>query len=175
MFMSHQLAPGVRRLALITGASSGIGLELARLFARHNYDLVIAAADPTIDDVATELRLLGAAVETAQVDLATREDVERLASRFRANHRAPDAIALNAAWGHVVALSTGARAWARRRAGDRHAEPLQQMLDEEMSAGSLLNELAEFSATIHAENGDDAQDGEEGDGGQTPRRASKTA
>ena len=173
--MSHQSAQGARRLALITGASSGIGLELARLFARNEYDLVIAAADPAIDDVATELRSLGAAVETAHVDLATREGVERLADRFRAHHRAPDAIALNAAWGHVVALSPSAQAWTQILDEDRHAELLQQTRDKEKDADSRFAELAQSTVNIDAKTGDDAQEGEEGDGQQAPRRVSKTA
>jgi short-subunit dehydrogenase len=34
-----------RKLALITGASNGIGLELAKIFAKNNYDLIIVARD----------------------------------------------------------------------------------------------------------------------------------
>jgi short-subunit dehydrogenase len=99
MIMSQRSTAGGRQLALVTGASSGIGLELARLFAQNNYDLVIAAEDAGIDDVATELRSLGATVETVQADLATSEGVERLAGRFGSDRRAPDAIALNAGVG----------------------------------------------------------------------------
>jgi short-subunit dehydrogenase len=88
-----------RQLALVTGASSGIGLELARLFAQNDYDLVIAADDPGIEQAASELRSLGATVESIQVDLATPDGVERLAARFGSDRRAPDAIALNAGVG----------------------------------------------------------------------------
>jgi short-subunit dehydrogenase len=50
-----------RPLALVTGASSGIGLELAREFARNGHDLVITATDTTaLNIVAGELRYAGA-------------------------------------------------------------------------------------------------------------------
>ena len=41
-----------RPLALVTGASTGIGLELARQFADHNFDLVIAAEDDPLETAA---------------------------------------------------------------------------------------------------------------------------
>ncbi|HEX3867619.1 MAG TPA: SDR family NAD(P)-dependent oxidoreductase [Gemmatimonadaceae bacterium] len=97
--MAESTTPRTRQLALVTGASSGIGLELARLFAQNDYDLVIAAEDASIDAAATELRAMGGAVEAMQVDLATRDGVERLAARFGSDRRAPDAIALNAGVG----------------------------------------------------------------------------
>ena len=90
---------GTRPLALVTGASSGIGLELAKQFVQHGYDLVIAAEDAGIEQAATELRASGATVEALQVDLATLDGVERLAGRFGADGRALDAIALNAGVG----------------------------------------------------------------------------
>lgn len=65
-------------LAVVTGASSGIGLELARCCAHNGYDLLIAARGPEIHDVAGELSAAGANVAVAQVDLATREGVDAL-------------------------------------------------------------------------------------------------
>jgi len=47
---------GQRPLAVVTGASAGIGYELAKQFASHDFDLIIAAEDVRITDVATELR-----------------------------------------------------------------------------------------------------------------------
>ncbi len=89
----------IRPLALVTGASSGIGLELAKLFVQHGYDLVIAAEDAGVTQAATELRAGGAIVEPVQVDLATTDGVERLAGRFAADGRTLDALALNAGVG----------------------------------------------------------------------------
>ena len=66
-----------RPLAIVTGASSGIGLELARECARHGFDLIIGADRPL--DVATqELKGLGGAVEAVQADLATPAGVDKL-------------------------------------------------------------------------------------------------
>jgi short-subunit dehydrogenase len=88
-----------RPLAVVTGASSGIGLELAREFARHGYDLLIAAEDARLDAAADAIRAEGSAVESVQVDLATREGVDELVTRIRAQGRPVDAIAINAGIG----------------------------------------------------------------------------
>jgi short-subunit dehydrogenase len=88
-----------RPLAVVTGASSGIGLELARQFAEHDFDLLVAAEDQEIESAADDLRDTGAEVETAQVDLATDEGVDRLYERIRSLGRPVDAIALNAGVG----------------------------------------------------------------------------
>ena len=68
------------QLAIVTGASTGIGLELARLCAREGFDLLIAADEPEIHDAAQRLREeQGAgAVEAVQADLATIEGVDQL-------------------------------------------------------------------------------------------------
>jgi short-subunit dehydrogenase len=84
--------------AVVTGASSGIGLELARLFARGGYDLMVAADDDGIA-AAESLRAEGAKVDAVQVDLATREGTEELCRRIDASGRDVDALALNAGVG----------------------------------------------------------------------------
>jgi short-subunit dehydrogenase len=84
---------------VVTGASSGIGLELARQFAQHHFDLLIAAEDAGIERAAEDLRSSGVAVETAQVDLATPEGVDRLYHRIEEMGRPVEAIALNAGVG----------------------------------------------------------------------------
>lgn len=65
-------------LAIVTGASSGIGYELARCCAQHGFDLLIAADEPDIEDAATQLRTIGVQVEALQVDLATTGGVDQL-------------------------------------------------------------------------------------------------
>jgi len=86
-------------LAVITGASSGIGLELAKLFAMHGYDLVVVAEDPGISSAAALLKSLGPMVESVQADLATRDGVEELWQRIERLGRPVDAIAINAGVG----------------------------------------------------------------------------
>ncbi len=67
-----------RPLALVTGASSGIGLELAKQFADHGFDLVVAAEDDELDRAARELAVRGGRVEPVKVDLGTSEGVDEL-------------------------------------------------------------------------------------------------
>ncbi|MBL8744658.1 MAG: SDR family NAD(P)-dependent oxidoreductase, partial [Myxococcales bacterium] len=67
-----------RRFAIVTGASSGIGYELAKCCVGGGFDLLIAADMPEIHAAADTLRAMGANVEAVQVDLATREGVDEL-------------------------------------------------------------------------------------------------
>jgi short-subunit dehydrogenase len=89
-----------RPFAVVTGASSGIGYELARQFAIHGFDLLIAAEDEDIAAAARELCAQdGADVLEVRVDLATSEGVEALFSQITADGRPVDALALNAGVG----------------------------------------------------------------------------
>lgn len=88
-----------RPLAVVTGASSGIGYELARQFAEHGFDLLIAAEDSGIEQAAGDVRSLGAQVQTVQADLATYDGVEELYRAIRATGQHVEAIALNAGIG----------------------------------------------------------------------------
>lgn len=87
------------QLALVTGASSGIGLELAKQFAQHGYDLVVAAEDDAIRDVPEKLAQWSAAVQAVQVDLRTPEGVEHLYQSAIEGDRVLAAAALNAGIG----------------------------------------------------------------------------
>jgi uncharacterized protein len=66
-----------RPLAVVTGASSGIGLELARECVNDGFDVVLAADRP-LGEIASELSARGANVEVVQVDLATAAGVDTL-------------------------------------------------------------------------------------------------
>lgn len=72
----------IRPLAVVTGASSGIGYELARLCAEDGYDLVIAADQAEIAEAKQGLEALGAKVEAVQTDLSTEAGVEALLQRI---------------------------------------------------------------------------------------------
>ena len=67
-----------RPFAISTGASSGIGFELAKRCAKEGYDLLIAADEPEIEKAAASLQSDGAEVEAVQADLATTEGVDKL-------------------------------------------------------------------------------------------------
>ncbi|MBX3022474.1 MAG: SDR family NAD(P)-dependent oxidoreductase [Bdellovibrionales bacterium] len=73
----------MKECAVITGAASGIGLQLAKQFAQHGYDLIITAEDEGLEQAAEELRGLGAEVRSVQVDLATYAGVEALYAVLR--------------------------------------------------------------------------------------------
>lgn len=84
-----------RPLAVITRASSGVGLELAKRFADHGYDLLITAEDPSIKEAEQALGFRGVEVESIQVDLGDYDGVEAV---FRAIHRLGqpvDALSIN--------------------------------------------------------------------------------
>jgi uncharacterized protein len=91
---------GVRPLAVVTGASSGIGLELARQFVDHHFDLIVAAEDDEIAVAAAVLRAGSSGqVDHVQVDLRDEQGVADLYARIRADGRPLAAIALNAGHG----------------------------------------------------------------------------
>jgi short-subunit dehydrogenase len=92
--------PTGNEFAVVTGASSGIGYELARQFAEHGYDLLIAAEDAGIEATAADLRRDGQnQVVAVRADLATYEGVERLYAAIRETGRPVAAIAINAGRG----------------------------------------------------------------------------
>lgn len=87
-------------LAVITGASSGIGLELARLFAADDYDLIVCAEDDGITTAAGQLDQLGRGhVSAVKQNLRTYEGVENLVEQVRAAGQPVDAAAINAGVG----------------------------------------------------------------------------
>lgn len=86
-------------LAVVTGASSGIGYELARIFAKNGFDLLVTAENDEIARVAADFTQLGAEVDFIQADLSTYEGVEQLYARIQFSGRPIDSIALNAGVG----------------------------------------------------------------------------
>ena len=99
------MTPSSRPLAVVTGASAGIGIELAAQFADNGFDLVIAAEDDAIHTAATRMPE-GAQVLAVQVDLATAEGVEELYGHIKETGRPVAAIALNAGVGAGGAFAT---------------------------------------------------------------------
>jgi uncharacterized protein len=91
-------SPSSKPFAVVTGASTGIGLELAKQFADHGFDLLVTANE-TLTDAVSSARALGADVQSVRVDLATGDGVEELASAIAETGRSVDALCLNAGVG----------------------------------------------------------------------------
>ncbi|MCW1432063.1 SDR family NAD(P)-dependent oxidoreductase [Novosphingobium sp. JCM 18896] len=101
------------KFAIVTGASTGIGAELAKLAVKDGYDLLVVADTPFVD-ASAGLQHLGADVKTLEVDLSTFEGVDQLLSA--ASGRQIDLLCANAghglghafleqdpsAWRHVI-------------------------------------------------------------------------
>lgn len=64
--------------AVVTGASSGLGFELARLAAQDGHDLTVCADEDEIEEAAETLRRLGVTVDVVRADLTTKAGVETL-------------------------------------------------------------------------------------------------
>jgi len=85
------------KLAIVTGASSGIGFELAKCCAEDGFDLLIAADESQINDAAQQLKNFGVQVKALEVDLSTTEGVDKLYDAI--DGRPVDALLANAGHG----------------------------------------------------------------------------
>ncbi|MEP7178131.1 MAG: SDR family NAD(P)-dependent oxidoreductase [Pseudonocardiales bacterium] len=84
----------------MTGASSGIGFELARQFAEHDFDVLITAEDDELSSAAARLTADRATVQAVRADLADAAGVEQLLAAIQETGRTVDAIAINAGIGN---------------------------------------------------------------------------
>ena len=85
------------KFAIITGASTGIGFELATLAARNGYDILVVADEPLIDAAAADFKQFGTEVRSVQADLSTIDGVDTLLEA--ANGRRIDLLCANAGHG----------------------------------------------------------------------------
>jgi len=85
-----------RKFAIVTGASSGIGLEIAKLAAKDGYDLLVAADTPFVD-AGAGLKELGVDVQSIEADLSTEQGVNQLLAA--AGNRPVDVLVANAGHG----------------------------------------------------------------------------
>ena len=88
---------GRGKLAVVTGASSGIGLELAKCCAQRGYDLVIAADEAEIEEAEQVLASYGVQVQSVEADLADLDGVDELYDAI--GGRPVDALLANAGHG----------------------------------------------------------------------------
>ena len=116
-------------VVIITGASAGIGAELARVFARHGHALVLVARRAArLKALAAELEADGApAPLVLPIDLAERDAVARIAAALAANSMEPEYVVNNAGYGLAG------------HAADRDRDELLAMIDVNMRA---LTELS---------------------------------
>jgi short-subunit dehydrogenase len=88
-----------KMLALVTGASSGIGYSLAKELARRGYDLVVCSAGDRLASAAQKFRNTGVSVTEVQADLAKRQGVTNLWNQIKDIGRPIDIACLNAGVG----------------------------------------------------------------------------
>ena len=106
------MASQMRKFAIVTGASTGIGFELAKICLKNEYDVLIAADEAEIEQAAAALRQGPGQVETVQADLSGPEGVDRLYAAARG--RRVDALLANAGRGLGGAfLDQDPHAWRR--------------------------------------------------------------
>lgn len=86
-------------LALVTGASSGIGLSLAKELAGRGYDLVVCSAGPRLAEATTEFAVHGTVVEEISADLASPDGIDELWQQIEALGRPLNIACLNAGVG----------------------------------------------------------------------------
>ncbi|KRA64497.1 dehydrogenase [Caulobacter sp. Root656] len=90
-----------RRLALITGASAGIGAAFARIYASHGYDVALTARRlDRLEALAAEIRLrFGVEAYPIAADLAEADAVDQVLAAIEAEGRVVDALVNNAGYG----------------------------------------------------------------------------
>lgn len=94
----------IKGLAVVTGASSGIGYELAKVFAEEGFPLIVASEDLGIFAAAENFRDYGIQVEPVRVDLATFSGVELLYQKIREMDVPLECVAINAGVGAAGAF-----------------------------------------------------------------------
>jgi len=97
--MKKHKSHGKRKLAVITGASCGIGFELAKVFGEHGFDLLVCSSSDRIFDAKKELEESGAKVEACRIDLSLPHGAEELFKHIEAQGTKLSAIAINAGVG----------------------------------------------------------------------------
>jgi short-subunit dehydrogenase len=93
-------------LAFVTGASSGIGYNLAKVLAERGYDLFITAESDRLDKAEADFRALGTNVFAIKADARKREEVDRVWAAIQATGRPVDVACINAGIGEGGLFAT---------------------------------------------------------------------
>jgi short-subunit dehydrogenase len=93
--MESTFISSARPLAVITNASSGIGYELAKVFAKNNFDLLVVSEDVGIMDASNSFLQFGGSVDSIQANLATYDGVEKLYRKIQTLEKPVDSLVLN--------------------------------------------------------------------------------
>lgn len=86
---------GERPLAVIASSSCADGYLLAKQFAENGYDLIIAAANPSVVEEAEDFKDLGIEAVSFQIDLSTPAGVEQFYKKIVASGRHVEAMVIN--------------------------------------------------------------------------------
>lgn len=152
------MSEAIRPLSVVTGASSGIGYELARLCAADGFDLIVAADRPELVEAAQALEALGVRVEQIQVDLSTIEGVDRLLAlsgdrpvdhlMANAGHGLGDAFLDQdvAAWRHVLDTNVTGTIYLAQQVTRRMVERGQGMV---LFTGSIAGLMPGSFAAVY--------------------------
>lgn len=97
--MKKHKGHGKRKLAVVTGASCGIGYELAKIFGENGYDLLICSSSDKIFDAKKNLEETSARVEAQRIDLSLPHGAEELFKHIEAQGNHLAVIAINAGIG----------------------------------------------------------------------------
>jgi NAD(P)-dependent dehydrogenase (short-subunit alcohol dehydrogenase family) len=93
------------RAALVTGASSGIGLAIARMLGEEGYGLTVAARRPEkLSDAVAELHAAGCDVEEVAGNLTDEDDIRRIVAAHRERWGRLDVLVNNAGVGVGAAV-----------------------------------------------------------------------
>jgi hypothetical protein len=93
--MINKYDTSIKPLAVVTCASKGVGLELAKQFAKNGYDLIVVAENASIVEVAEELKEYGVDAISLQLNLASEEGVEILTKKIISLGRQIEVAAIN--------------------------------------------------------------------------------
>ncbi|MCA1179588.1 MULTISPECIES: SDR family NAD(P)-dependent oxidoreductase [unclassified Pantoea] len=89
-----------RKTALITGASNGIGYELAKIFAKNGYNIIaVSRGEEKLNKACEELRKSGTEIFSYPADLSNYDDIESLKKRIDSESLSINAMVINAGQG----------------------------------------------------------------------------